>query len=73
MSEKYEMRQGADSLWEVLEAATGEVVRLGGMLLSGLDEEAAKGALSVLLNDVVQPNGTSRSPPDSVDKPDTTA
>lgn len=58
MPEKYRMQQGADSLWEVIDAATGEVVKLGGLLLSGLDEHAAKGALSVLLPEIVRPNGT---------------
>ncbi|MDX8478953.1 hypothetical protein RFN28_10765 [Mesorhizobium sp. VK24D] len=56
MADKYEMRQGADGLWEVIEAATGEIVKLGNLPLLGLDREAASGALDVLLNAVLKPN-----------------
>ncbi|MDX8498902.1 hypothetical protein RFM99_10750 [Mesorhizobium sp. VK4C] len=57
MADKYEMRQGADGLWEIIEAATGEIVRAGGVLLSGLDQEAAMGALDVLSHAILAPNG----------------
>jgi hypothetical protein len=57
MAKKYDMRQGPDDLWEVFEVVTGKIVKVGGALLSGLDLDAAKGALDVLHNEVVQPNG----------------
>jgi hypothetical protein len=57
MAQKYDMRQGPDDLWEVFEVMTGEIVKMGGALLSSLDLDAAKGALDVLHNEVVQPNG----------------
>jgi hypothetical protein len=65
MPDKYQMRQVADGLWEVYDVATGSVVKLGGALLSGLDAEAAGGALSVLLNEIIEPDGTTPEvPPD---------
>jgi hypothetical protein len=56
------MRQGSDDLWEVFDVMTGEIVIMGGVLLSGLDLGAAKGALDVLANEVVQPNGAPEQP-----------
>ena len=56
------MRQGSDNLWEVFDAMTGEIIKMGGVLLSGLDLAAAKGALDVLANELVQPNGATEEP-----------
>jgi hypothetical protein len=61
MSERYQMRQGADGLWEVIDAVTGEIAKLGGMVLSGLDRDAAAGALDALLNQIITPNGEGSS------------
>jgi hypothetical protein len=58
MAKKYDIRRGPDDLWEVFEVATGTVVKTGGGIsLSGLDLDEAQGALGVLLNEVIQPNG----------------
>ncbi|SFQ20190.1 hypothetical protein SAMN03159463_05961 [Mesorhizobium sp. NFR06] len=57
MADKYQMRQSDDGLWEIIEAATGEIVKLANVPLSGLDQEAATGALDVLLNAILAPNG----------------
>jgi hypothetical protein len=58
-------RQLTSGRWEVYDVATGSVVKLGGALLSGLDAEAAGGALSVLLNEIIEPDGTTPEvPPD---------
>jgi len=61
MVDKYQIRQGADGLWEIVETATGELVHLGGLLLAGLDRETAMGALDVLHNAIVEPNGSKPS------------
>jgi hypothetical protein len=55
MDKKYDLRQGPNDLWEVFEVATGAIVKMGGVLLSGLDLDAAKGALDVLHNKVIRP------------------
>ena len=55
---KYDLRPGKDDKWEVFDVVTGEIVTLGGMLLSGLDLETAKGALDALLHKIVGPNGS---------------
>ncbi len=62
VSKRYEMRQGPDDLWEIFDVMTGEIIKMGGVLLSGLDLDAAKGALDVLANEVVQPNGAPEEP-----------
>jgi hypothetical protein len=59
MEKKYDLRKGPNELWEVFEVATGAIVEMGGILLSGLDLDAAKGAIDALHNQLVQPN----SPP----------
>jgi hypothetical protein len=63
MANKYDMRQGPGDLWEVFEVMTGKVVKMGGVLLSSLDLDEAKGALDALLNEVVQPNGVPHGSP----------
>lgn len=49
-------------MWEVFDVITGEIIKMGGVLLSNLDLDAAKGALDVLANEVVQPNGAPEEP-----------
>jgi len=51
---RYEIRQSSDGLWEVIDSATGQIVTLGGLRLEGLDVDAAKGALDVLINEVIE-------------------
>ncbi|MDX8523854.1 hypothetical protein RFM68_04985 [Mesorhizobium sp. MSK_1335] len=62
MPDRYQKRQDADGLWEVVDVVSGEIAKLGGVLLSGLDHEAATGALDMLLNEILKANGP-RTPP----------
>lgn len=57
MSNRFQMRQGDGDLWDVVDMVTGEIAKLGGVLLSGLDRRAAMGALDMLLNEIIEPNG----------------
>ncbi|MDX8494965.1 hypothetical protein RFN29_25740 [Mesorhizobium sp. VK22B] len=64
MRDRYQKRPDADGLWEIVDVLTGEIARLGGALsLSRLDHEAATGALDVLQNAIIKPNGD--IPPDT--------
>jgi hypothetical protein len=65
MTNKYDIRKGADDLWEVFEVVTGQIVTMGGMVLSGLDQDGAKGALDALHNQIVEPNGSQTGSSDS--------
>lgn len=65
MGKEYAKREGSDGSWEVFDVATGGVAKLGGLVLSHLDLEAATGALDMLQNQVLQENGQSTADTDS--------
>jgi hypothetical protein len=67
MSDRYQMRGSDDDLWEVIDEVTGEIAKMGGVLLSGLDRQAAMGALDMLLNGIIEPNGPGSSGQDAED------
>jgi hypothetical protein len=67
MSDRYQMRRGDDDLWEVVDEVTGEIAKMGSVLLSGLDRQAAMGALDMLFNEIIEPNGQGSSGQDAED------
>ncbi|TPI78481.1 hypothetical protein [Mesorhizobium sp. B2-8-9] len=67
MPDRYQKRQDADGLWEVVDVVTGEIATLGGILLARLDHEVASGALDMLLHEILKANGG--KPPDSTPQP----
>ena len=68
MMNKYDMGKRANNRWEVFEVVTGKVVTVGGMVLSGLDQDVVKGAVYALRNQIIEPNGaTQRSSDDSTE------
>lgn len=56
-SKLFDMRQPSHGgLWEIFEVLNGRVVSLGGLILSGLTIEEARGALDVLHNRILSPD-----------------
>ncbi|MDX8448127.1 MULTISPECIES: hypothetical protein [Mesorhizobium] len=57
MGKEYQKREDGQGFWEVFDVGTGEVAKLGGLVLSHLDLETATGALDMLQNQILRENG----------------
>lgn len=62
MANGFDKRQDEDGLWEVYDTDSEEVVRVGGLPLSGMDEDEADEALERLARGEISPDGSPEAP-----------